>query len=131
VIRGHTTTLRLKGGSAALGQQKHWELNMLNTCQHAIIEPMCAMCGSSCSIMLNNERSCARSLVLLSGPSLGMLQAEPMVSSMHGSMLNSMHELTHTSHMAHTDHCLWDQGEWFVIYNKDTALLTEYSDQRV
>lgn len=22
-------------------------------------------------------------------------------------------------------HCLWDQGEWFVIYNKDTALLTE------
>jgi hypothetical protein len=125
VIRGHTTTLRLKGGSAALGQQKHWELNMLNTCQHAIIEPMCAMCGSSCSIMLNNERSCARSLVLLSGPSLGMLQAEPMVSS----MLNSMHELTHTSHMG--THCLWDQGECFVIYNKDTALLTEYSDQRV
>ena len=86
MIRGHTT-LRLKGGSAALGQQKHWELNMLNTCQHAIIEPMCAMCGSSCSIMLNNERSCARSLVLLSGPSLGMLQAEPM-----SSMLNSMHD---------------------------------------
>ena len=82
---------------------------------------MCAMCGSSCSIMLNNERSCARSLVLLSGPSLGMLQAEPMKS----------HERHSTSSHDGRTHCLWDQGEWFVIYNKDTALLTEYSDQRV
>ena len=48
---------------------------------------------------------------------------------------NSMHEAhthAHTRISRHMrTHCLWDQGEWFVIYNKDTALLTEYSDQRV